>query len=203
MGNGLFKYAEMNKATADPIPDTPQQRDGMDNYLQRRAALDKSKELMQSIEAQIQQGTPPQYVLYTALRCIGLLTGATEWDERQRAALDETYKDLAQGSMFADNDALAMQRLEDQQAQYIDKTRRKLKRIENETGTIYGMIQAIYDHLAALENHGEIEADSPGQTIYNGNGMAQLHNRWLNQKARERRTAEKYDLNNLELPPNN
>ena len=93
-----------------------------------------------------------------------------------------------------------MQRLEEQRAQYIDKTRRKLKRIETETGHIYGLVQAINDRLAALENYEE--TPPADQKIYNGYGEAQLHNRWLNKKARERGKAEKYDLNNLELPPN-
>lgn len=200
MGEGLFKYAQMNQGPADPIPDTKGQRESIERYRQRQTDLAKSKELMQSIEAQLQQGTPPQYVLYTALRCIGLLSGATDWDERQRAALDELYKGLAQETLFTDNEALALQRLEEQRAQYIDKTRRKLKRIETETGHIYGLVQAINDRLAALENYEE--TPPADQKIYNGCGEAQLHNRWLNKKARERGKAEKYDLNNLELPPN-
>lgn len=200
MDEGLFEFAQMNQGTPDPIPDTKGQREGVERYRQRQNDLAKSKELMQSIEAQLHQGTPPQYVLYTALRCIGLLTGATEWDERQRAALDETYKDLAQESLFTDGEALALQRLEDQQAQYIDKTRRKLKRIETETGHIYGLVQAINDRLDALENYEE--TPPPDQIIYNGGGPAKLHIRWLNKKAREQGKAERYDPNNLEPPPN-
>lgn len=152
MGNGLFKYAEMNKATADPIPDTPQQRDGMDNYLQRRAALDKSKELMQSIEAQIQQGTPPQYVLYSTLRLIGLLTGATEWEERQRAALDHVYKDLAQESLFADNAAIAAQRLDDQRREYVSKQRKNFMRQLKGLARMEKSLNEAFDALQELDD---------------------------------------------------
>ena len=142
MGHGLFKYAEMNQQEA---PDLEDQRpaEGMEKYIQRRADLEHAKELMQSIDAQLQQGTPPQYVLYTALRVIGLLSGNTAWEDQQRAKLDTIYKDLAQESLFADNAATAEARLDDQRAQYIDKTRRKLKRIETETGTLYGLVQAL------------------------------------------------------------
>lgn len=200
MGRGLFEYAEINPTAAETPQEARRGSDSIDTYHARRAAIDHSKQLMEAIESQLEQGTPPQYVLYTALRLIGLLTGAEEWEQRQRAALDAIYKDLAQESLFADNAATAAARLDEQQAQYIDKTRRKLKRIESETGTIYGLIQALLDHLDAMETGDEIE--SPGQTVYNGSGTAKLHNRYMNQQARERKKAERYDLNNLELPPN-
>lgn len=198
MGHGLFKFAEMNQQEA---PDLEDQRpaEGMEKYIQRRAEMEHAKELMQSIDAQLQQGTPPQYVLYTALRVIGLLSGNTAWEDQQRAHLDTIYKDLAQESLFADNAATAEARLDDQRAQYIDKTRRKLKRIETETGTLYGLVQTLEQHLTALENG---EALEPG-AIYTGDGVARLHVRYMNQQARGRKQAEKYDLNNLELPPNN
>ena len=76
----------------------------------------------------MQQGTPPQYVLYTALRAIGLLTGASEWEARQRAALDATYSDLAQESLFVDSAATAAERLADQRRDYVEKLRRTLGR---------------------------------------------------------------------------
>lgn len=200
MGHGLFKYAEMNQQEAPALEDQ-KPAEGMDRYIKRQSDIEHAKELMQSIEAQLQQGRPPQYVLYTALRVIGLLSGNTAWEARQRAQLDTIYKDLDQESLFADNAAKAEARLDEQRAQYIDKTRRKLKRIESETGTIYGLVQAVLDHLDALDTGDEIE--SPGQAVYRGDGVARLHNRYMDQQARARKQAEKYDLNNLDLPPNN
>lgn len=187
MGRGLFDYAEVNPTPAAAAAPQEAHRgpDALDAYHARRAAIDQSKKLMDAIEGQLEQGTPPQYVLYTALRLIALLTGAEDWEQRQRAALDAIYNDLAQESLFADNAATAAARLEDQRAQYIDKTRRKLKTIERETGTLYGLIQATLDHLGALEAGEEITTDP--QTVYNGGGLARLHNQYLDKKARERK----------------
>ena len=92
MGRGLFEYAEVTPTTEEAQQEPQHPADGMDNYIKRRAVLDQSKQLMQSIDAQMQQGTPPQYVLYSTLRLIGLLTGATEWEERQRAGAPRKIK---------------------------------------------------------------------------------------------------------------
>ena len=128
MGRGLFDYSEMIPTAEELQQETQRPADGIDSYLQRRAVLDQSKQLLQSIESQLQQGTPPQYVLYTALRAIGLLTGASEWEARQRAALDTIYSDLAQESLFVDNAATAAERLADQRRDYVEKLRRTLGR---------------------------------------------------------------------------
>lgn len=181
MGQGLFKYAAMNPATADPIPTTKQQRDGMDSYIQRQADIDKARELMQSIDAQLQQGSPPQYVLYTALRCIGLLTGAKAWEDTQRERLDTIYADLAQASLFTDNEALALQRLEDQKQAFTLKTIRKLKRTLHECETMSNFLR---DTIAGCERVRDgNEFNYPGEIQDERDG--------------------KYDIHKLNLPPNN
>ena len=186
MGRGLYDYAKMTPTAAEVPQAISREPDAIDKYREQQAAIEKTKYLMESIEAQLQQGAPPQNVLYTALRCIALLTGANDWEQRQREALDAIYKDLAQESLFTDNAVIAAARLEDQKAQYIEKTRRRLKRIESETSTVYGLVQAVYGHLAALED--DVEAvESPGQVIYHGDGAARLHLRYCDQQARERK----------------
>ena len=155
MGRGLFELEEVTPAT-DPTPqEAPRQADSMDAYLQRRAALDRSKQLMQAIESQIQQGSPPQYVLYSALRLIGLLTGASEWEARQRETLDTIYKDLAQESLFADNAAIAAQRLEDQRREYVKKQRNTFTR---QLKGLAKMERALNEALDALQ---ELDDDPP------------------------------------------
>ena len=152
MGRGLFEYAEVTPTTEEAQQDPQHPADGMDNYIKRRAVLDQSKQLMQSIDAQMQQGTPPQYVLYSTLRLIGLLTGATEWEERQRAALDHVYKDLAQESLFADNAAIAAQRLDDQRREYVNKQRKNFMRQLKGLARMEKSLNEAFDALQELDD---------------------------------------------------
>ena len=155
MGRGLFEFEEVDlDETAQETHSTP---DGMDAYLQRRAALDQSKQLLESIESQLAQGTPPQYVLYTALRLIGLLTGASEWEARQRAALDHVYEDLAQESLFADNAAIAAQRLDDQRRDYVNKTRKQLMRSLRAMGKLETALKTALDAVGELDDPASID----------------------------------------------
>ena len=152
MGRGLFEYEEITQEPATTAQEAPQGRDGMDAYLERRATLDQSKQLMQSIESQLAQGTPPQYVLYAALRLIGLLTGASEWEARQRAALDNVYKDLAQESLFADNAAIAAQRLDDQRREYVSKQRKQFMRQLRGLARMEKALNEAFDALQELDD---------------------------------------------------
>lgn len=184
MGRGLYDYAKMTPTAAEVPQAISREPDAIDKYREQQATIEKVKHLMESIEAQLQQGAPPQNVLYTALRCIALLTGADDWEQRQQAALNAVYEDLAQESMFTDNAMLAAARLEDQKAQYIEKTRRKLRRIESETATVYGLVLAVYDHLSALED-GIETAESPGQAQYQWTGGRGLQMRYKDQQRKE------------------
>ena len=120
---GLFEYMETHPGKEpEPIKKEPQK-----DYRQRREELERAGELLQSIEEQLKQGAEPQYILYTALKAIGIYANNAEWAERQRARLDAVYDDLAQRSLFIDEAAVAAERLDKKQHDYLDRMRRRLQ----------------------------------------------------------------------------
>lgn len=90
---------------------------------QERAEVEQLKE---SIAQQLQAGTAPEYILYPALKAIGILTLDSAWTEATTKALESVYADLAQQSLLVDAATVAAHRLEAMQAQYKDKARRQL-----------------------------------------------------------------------------
>ena len=102
----------------------------------------------ESIAAQISEGTPPEYVLYSALQLIGLLTHDNAWSEDQRAKLDKVYEDLAQISLLADNEAIGRARLEEQKRAFSDKVLRRLNRTKKECEK---MAEALNQAIAAAQ----------------------------------------------------
>lgn len=127
MGTSLEEYAAQH-----PLPDL--ERATLDAGRSYREYLDdqnQARQLMGRIQNQLEQGTPPQYILYTAIKAIGLLTHDAEWAEAAAASLDGVYADLMQQSMLQDNEAAAAHRLEQMQADHNDKTRKQLQRSLN------------------------------------------------------------------------
>ena len=127
---GLLEYAAQN-----PAQEPPQERQAIEttarNYREQQEAQETAAALKDSIAQQLKQGNEPQYILYTALKAIGLLTNDPEWTEAQRQRLDKVYADLAQQSLFMDNAAIAAERLEKMQGDYIDRMRRQLTKSLN------------------------------------------------------------------------
>jgi len=97
-------------------------------YRERQQEREQAEQLKASILQQLEQGNAPQYILYTAIKAIGILTHDAEWAEAGRQTLDTVYADLAQQSLLTDNAAIAAQRLDTMQAEYNDKLRRQLQR---------------------------------------------------------------------------
>lgn len=87
----------------------------------------QARQLMDSIQAQLQEGTGPQYILYTAIKAIGLLSHDAAWEDAARASLDFVYGDLMQKSMLIDQEAIAAQRLAEMQTNYNEKTKKQLQ----------------------------------------------------------------------------
>jgi uncharacterized protein YllA (UPF0747 family) len=127
---GLLEYAEQN-----PAQEPPQERQAAAvaarTYRERQEAQEQAEALKESIAQQLEQGNAPQYILYTAIKAIGLLTNDLEWTEEQQRRLDTVYADLAQQSFIIDNAAIAAERLDKMQQEYIDKMRRQLTKSLN------------------------------------------------------------------------
>lgn len=144
---GLFDFAETAPAqSCERVPDPDAQtREFYIDRQQEAARIDAAKE---SIAAQISEGTPPEYVLYSALQLIGLLTHDNTWSEDQRAKLDKVYEDLAQISLLADNEAIGRARLEEQKRVFSDKVLRRLNRTKKECEK---MAEALNQAIAAAQ----------------------------------------------------
>lgn len=97
-------------------------------YRERQQEREQAEQLKASILQQLEQGNAPQYILYTAIKKIEILTHDAEWAEAGRQTLDTVYADLAQQSLLTDNAAIAAQRLDTMQAEYNVKLRRQLQR---------------------------------------------------------------------------
>jgi len=127
MGKSLAEYAAQN-----PQPEPPQERQAVAHaarsYNDQIAERDQAERLKTSIAQQLQEGEAPQYILYSALRAIGLLTHDEAWAEAQQKTMDGVYSDLAQQSLLTDNAAIAAARLDTMQTEYKEKLRRQLQR---------------------------------------------------------------------------
>lgn len=152
MSYGLFDYAQQNPDTQAPQQEAQAIRDTAQTYRDQQERQQAVEKLKAAILQQFEQGDAPQLILYTALKAIGTATADNTWTETATGFLDTVYGDLMQESFIDDNAAIAAKRLEEQRAEYVDKTRRKMKYLQRETNTIYGYIQTIMEHLDALEN---------------------------------------------------
>lgn len=129
MGNcakSLKEYAAEHPAAALPADDPANAAARIFQDLQ--AEREQAEELKDSIAQQIQQGNAPEFILYTALNAIGLLTADEAWAAKCKAILNSIYSDLAQQSLLTDNAAIAAQRLEEMHRGYTNKTRAQLQR---------------------------------------------------------------------------
>ena len=122
MGISLAEYAAQH-----PQEEPAQQAVPTRTY--REAAQDREtvEQIKAGISQQLAQGNAPQYILYSALRAIGILTQDQAWAEAGIAALDSVYADLAQQSMLAEESSAAADRLAQMQADYCQKTRRQIR----------------------------------------------------------------------------
>lgn len=120
-------------------------------YREREQLREQAAQAKASIMQQLEQGTAPQYILYTAIKAIGTLTQDAEWAEAAQNTLDSVYSDLAQQSLLTDNAAIAAQRLETMQSEYNDKIRRQLQRNLNGYKRLEKALQEALQAVNALE----------------------------------------------------
>ena len=152
MGFGLLDYAQQHPDTQEPPQEAQAIRGTAQTYRNQQERQEKTDRLKESILQQLEQGNAPQLILYTALNAIGTATSDDSWTETATGFLNTVYGDLMQESFVTDNAAIAAKRLEEQRAEYVEKTRRRMKNLQRETNTLYGCIQTILEHLDALEN---------------------------------------------------
>lgn len=161
MGTSLADYAAQH-----PQPEPERERQTVAetarSYQDAQQERETVEQLKQSIAQQIQEGNAPQYILYTALRAIGILTHDETWEQAQRQTLDSIYADLAQQSLLADDAAIAAQRLDTMQAQYRDRLRRQLRTQLNGYRRIERALQEALQAADALDPQ-EPAAEELGQ----------------------------------------
>lgn len=121
----LAEYAAANP-TEQPESERREQAAHARSYTERKEAEAKGAELMAQILRQLENGTAPQTVLYTAVETIGIITGADEWKAAAEKSLASIYADLAQQSFLVDNESIAAERLQARAEEQAAKTRRQL-----------------------------------------------------------------------------
>ena len=150
MGKTLEEYAAQHPQQ-EPERERQAIADTARSYQDRQQERETVEQLKASIAQQMQEGNAPQYILYTALRAIGILTHDEEWTAAQTQTLDSVYADLAQQSLLTDNAAIAAARLDTMQAQYNEKLRRQLKTQLNGYRRIEKALQDALQAVNALE----------------------------------------------------
>ena len=146
MAKSLAEYAAQHP---QQMPEQAEAVTTSETIRERREDLNQAEQLKASILQQIDRGNAPQAILYTALKCIGLLSHDADFWEAGQAALDSIYADLAQQSFLVDTAAIEAQRLKAQQEAYNAKTRAAIKRQirDNEkiNRALYAALEAVAD----------------------------------------------------------
>lgn len=145
MAKSLAEYAAQNPQEMPPQEATARQE--AKTITERREEWAEAERLKESILRQIDSGTAPQTILYTALSCIGLLSADKEWQEAAQAALDTVYADLAQLSLLVDNAAQERERLQQMQTEYNTKLRaairQKIRGLDKVNRALYAVLDAV------------------------------------------------------------
>ncbi len=125
MGKTLEEYAAQHRQE-EPDQERAAAAGSARSYQDQLQDQEAVADLKISIAQQLREGNAPQYILYSAIRAIAILTHDPEWEEAQRRILDLLYGDLAQQSLLMDTAALAAERLDTMRDQYNAKLRRQL-----------------------------------------------------------------------------
>lgn len=146
MGIGLFEYAQRNPGGIEP----EQPRQEIAETARSVQDQNKIQELKTSIARQIQEGREPQYILYTAIRAIAMLTNDSEWEQPLQETLDGLYSGIAQESFFRDSIATAEAQRETQLNDYVTKTRRQLTRNINACSRLQKNLETALQELETM-----------------------------------------------------
>ena len=150
MGKSLEEYAAQHPQQ-EPERERRSITETARTYTKRQEERAEVEKLKAGILQQLEQGNAPQYILYTALKAIGILTHDPEFAEAGQKTLDNVYADLAQQSFLVDNAAIAAARLETMQTDYNDKLRRQLQKNLNGYRRIEKALTEALQAVNALE----------------------------------------------------
>lgn len=150
MGKSLEEYAAEHPQQ-EPETERQSMAAAVQDYQTRQELIAEVTRLKTSIKQQIEEGNAPEYILYTALKVIGLLTNDMEWAKAGQDILDLVYSDLAQQSFLTDNAAIAADRQEKMRQEYSDKLKRQLKRNLNGYKKVADSLQAALKALEAID----------------------------------------------------
>ena len=145
----LSEYAA-DHPQEQPVPEREQTAATADIIRERQQEQAEAERLKQSITRQLEKGEPPQAILYSAVKAIGILSHDAAWAEAAQATLDGVWADLAQQSLFINADETAAARLQEQQQAYIDKLRRQTERQQDRLRKISKGLQ---DVINAIDEH--------------------------------------------------
>lgn len=148
MGKGFFDL-EANPRTAPPKE--PGSGTEAKTYRDRLEEAEHIEALKLSISQQLTEGSEPQFILYTAIRAIAILTQDPEWGDAGAAALDAIYGDLAQESLLIDRATVAAHRLNEKRAEYSQKLRAQAQRQLSGCKKLEADLQAVLRTLNELE----------------------------------------------------
>ena len=147
MGKSLEQYAAEHP-TAEPEQERRQREQTLKDYHERQQERQEVDRLKEGILSQLKQGTEPQYILYPALKAIGILTNDKAWTQQGQDILDSIYEDLGQQSLLVDNEAVAAERLKENRREFNEKLR---KQTEAQLRKYKAVERALYDTLKAIQ----------------------------------------------------
>ena len=146
---GFLEYTEQNPIE-EPIQAQESIKETARTVKERQEIKDKAEYYKDSIAEQLNGGNDPQYILYTAISCIGLLTDDEEWMEAQKEVLNRVYDDLEQENIFVDSAVVAAKRLQEMRDNYIDKLSKRLLKDCNDLRKIDAKMQEALDTVQTI-----------------------------------------------------
>ena len=123
----LDEYAKLHPQS-QPEQERAEMEAQAETIHEKQKRREDAERMKAAILQQLEKGTEPQTILYTALQCIGLLSNDPEWMEAGTKCLDKVFADLAQRSLLVNDEEEAAHRLDTMQKEYRDKLRRQLNR---------------------------------------------------------------------------
>jgi|GEM_PF-4554993 len=150
---GIMSLEELAKLCPQEEPESERKaiETVAQTYRERQKDGEEIERLKKSISQQLQEGNAPQYILYTALRAIGIATHDNEWAEAGETILDGIYGDLTQQSLLEDEAAISMKRLADMQVKYRERSKQRLKTQINGCKRLYKALNEAWQAVESLD----------------------------------------------------
>ena len=164
MKKSLADYAAENPAP-EPITEKAAAADAASQYRRKQEKLEQAEDMKASIAQQIEGGNALEYILYTAVRAIGLLTDDPGWTKQQTDILELVYGDLAQESLVYDNAAIALDRLQNMRKDYCKRNYQRLKNLKDYTALLNTCLTEAEQYIRALYPEEELMKDAGAEWV--------------------------------------